>query len=482
MAAMLAFSSHKLDGTYQERNGAVFLAESDGSNLSCLVSGRGRTNFAWAPNGQQLAFIAKPDPLDAITAALYVVDADSSHQRRLTASPHLHTLYWSPDSQHLAFTSEEEMVDSTTLAHLSVIDTDGSHLRRLASDLYLYLVAWSPDSQQLALLSSPHLVTKAVSSLSLLAIDGSNPRRLIEEQTNLRSPCWLPDNRHLSVAWYRDGGVGVYLIDTATWRLDLLGNGVEPTWSPDRSHVAFVGEDKGGAHAVHVVDIDSRNARCFPFEDRSYPSCLAWSSDGQRLALAVNRQLSMIDRHSSQSSALAEMWWDTDFSWSPDGKEIAFISDPGPDSDVALEIIDVESRQRRVLARDVTFDEMVPDTPLWSPDGSQIAFTAFLDDGTQDVYVIDADGSNRRCLSNSTAEDFIDYIAWQPEPRTITGASARAMSICAPGEYIKRGMDEPCGQRVFQYVKRWASPPDGRSPSTAGCARAVNQKPSRLWN
>ncbi|GEM_PF-2373567 len=422
MAARLAFSSYKLDKGYQEKDGAVFLAENDGSRLSCLAAGRGRITFAWAPNGQQLAFIARSDLLDASTAALYVVDADGSNQRRLAIDPHLRALSWSPDSQRLAFTSEEDAVDSTTLAHLYVIDADGSHLRRLASDLYLYLVAWSPDSQQIALLSSPHQVTKAVSSLWLLAIDGSNPRRLTEEQTNLRSPCWLPDNQHLSVCWYRDEGVGVYLIDTATWRLDLLGHGAEPTWSPDKNHVAFVGRDKEGESAVYVVDIRSRASRCFTFEGRPYLSRLAWSSDGQRLALAANRQLSMIDRHSSQSSALAEMWFDTDFSWSPDGKEIAFISDSDPDSYVALEIIDVESRQRRVLARDVTFDEMVPDTPLWSPDGSQIAFPAFLDDGTQDVYAIDADGSNRRCLSNSTAEDFIDSMAWRPEPRTLPGA------------------------------------------------------------
>jgi Tol biopolymer transport system component len=252
-----------------------------------------------APNGQQLAFIAKPDRLDAPTAALYVVNADGSNQRRLAADPNLRALFWSPDSQHLAFTSQEEMIDSTTLAHLYLIGADGSHLRHLASDLYLDVGAWSPDSQQLALLSSPHLVTKAVSSLSLLAADGSTPRQLTEAQTHLRSPCWLPASRHLSVSWYRDEGVGVYLIDAATWRLNLLGNGAEPTWSPDRSHVAFVESNQEGESAVHVVDVQSHTARCFPFESHPYLSRLAWSSDGQRLALAVNRLLAVIDRHGS---------------------------------------------------------------------------------------------------------------------------------------------------------------------------------------
>lgn len=358
--------------------------------------------------------------LDASTAALYVVDADGSNPRRLIADPHLRALFWSPDSQRLAFTSQEEMADSTMLAHLYVIDADGSNLRRLASDLYLYLVVWSPDSHHLALLSSPHLVTKAVSSLWFLASDGSNSRRLLEEHTELRSPCWLPDNRHLSVAWYREGGVGVYLIDAASGKLDLLKEGAEPIWSPDSRHVAFVGRNEQGGNAVYVIEAHSRASRCFAFESRPYLSRLSWSSDGQRLALARNRTLVVIDTHDSHVDSLAELWWDTDFSWSPDGKEIAFISepdtsDPGSDSGPALEIIDVESRRRRVLATDVDCEEMIPDTPLWSPDGSQIAFSAFLEDGTQDVSVIDADGTNRRPLSKSAEDDFIECMAWQPE-------------------------------------------------------------------
>lgn len=425
MVSTLAFSSHKLDTPYREIDQAIYLAKSDGSRLRCLVSGRDRTSFAWAPNGQQLAFIAGPDLLDASTAALYVVDADGSHPRRLIADPNLRALFWSPDSQRLAFTSQEEMVDSTTLAHLSVIDADGSNLRHLASDLYLYQVAWSPDSHHLALLSSPHLATKALSSLWFLASDGSNSRRLLEEHTDLRSPCWLPDNRRLSVAWYREGGVGVYLIDAASGNLDLLREGAEPIWSPDSRHVAFVGGNEQGENVVYVMEAHSRASRCFAFESRPYLSRLSWSSYRQHLALARNRTLVVIDTRDSHLDSLAELWWDTDFSWSPDGKEIAFISNPDTsapdtsDSGPALEIIDVESRSRRVLATDVDCEEMIPDTPLWSPDGRQIAFTAFLENGQQDVYVIDADGTNRRPLSKSAVDDFIECMAWQPEPRPL---------------------------------------------------------------
>ncbi len=429
MVATLAYSTFRLDRTYRQGERAIYLAERDGSRQQCLVAGRDWTTFAWAPNGQQLAYIAAPDPQDAATAGLYVVEADGSHPRRLTADPHLHTLWWSPDSRHLAFTSRDGDVpmDHVPLAYLSVIGADGSHRRRLASDLSLYLPTWSPDSGHLALLSSPHMVTQAVSTLWLLAADGSDTRRLIEGDTDLRAPCWLADGRHLSVVRYRDEGAFIYLVDSVTGVLDLFGPANESTWSPDRQSVAFVVASDEGDTAVYIAEAESRSARRCTFRGRPNLDLLAWSPDGQRLALAVDEQLFVIELRGSQSGPLAELYWDTEYAWSPDAGAIAFLSMPDepsnepsdetPDSGAALKVIDVVRQERRVLARDVQFEEMVPHTPLWSPDGRQIAFTAFSEDGTQDVWVIDGDGANRRALSHSAPDDFIDMMAWRPEPR-----------------------------------------------------------------
>lgn len=425
MGAMLAYSAFRLDRAYRQGERAVYLAESDGSRRQCLIAGRDWTTFAWAPNGQQLAYIAAPDPQDVATAGLYVVEADGAHPRRLAADPHLHTLWWSPNSRRLAFTSKDGQlpVDRAPLAHLSVIDADGSHPRRLAWDLSLYLPAWSPDSRHLALLSSPHLVTQAISTLWLLAADGSDARHLIEGDTDLRAPCWLADSRHLSVVRYRDGGAFVYLVDTVSGALDLFGPANESTWSPDRRSVASVVVPNQGQNAVYVAQAESRAARRFAFDGRPSLSSLVWSPDRERLALAVDDQLSVIEMRGSQSGPLAELYWDTEYTWSPDGRAIAFIgmldepSGDAPDSGAALEVIDVVSQQRRVLASDVQIEEMVPHTPLWSPDGSQIAFTAFANDGTQDVWVIDADGTNRHRISHSAPNDFIDVMAWRPNPR-----------------------------------------------------------------
>ena len=50
-------------------------------------------------------------------------------------------------------------------------------------------------------------------------------------------------------------------------------------------------------------------------------------------------------------------------------------------------------------------------TPVWSPDGSKIAFESNRD-GNAEVYVMNADGSALRNLTNNPAIDFAP--AWRP--------------------------------------------------------------------
>lgn len=42
--------------------------------------------------------------------------------------------------------------------------------------------------------------------------------------------------------------------------------------------------------------------------------------------------------------------------------------------------------------------------PVWSPDGSKIAFASDRD-GNWEIYVMNADGSNPKYLTNNLAED-----------------------------------------------------------------------------
>lgn len=72
----------------------------------------------------------------------------------------------------------------------------------------------------------------------------------------------------------------------------------------------------------------------------------------------------------------------------------------------------------------VTSGLHVDDVPDWSPDGSQIAFTA-LGQNNSVIYLISGSGSNQRPLTNSTMISF--HPDWSPDGRRL------AMRVQDPG-------------------------------------------------
>lgn len=62
-------------------------------------------------------------------------------------------------------------------------------------------------------------------------------------------------------------------------------------------------------------------------------------------------------------------------------------------------------------------------TPVWSPDGKQIAFASSRD-GNLEIYIMDADGSNQRRVTNQEGID--GHPHWSPDGSRIIFNSARA--------------------------------------------------------
>ncbi len=103
--------------------------------------------------------------------------------------------------------------------------------------------------------------------------------------------------------------------------------------------------------------------------------------------------------------------------WSPDGKYIAVAAKRGPRDEIL--IIDVkrnkEHKRIRVKLNGVT-------TPSWSPDGKQLVFTGY-DGGISDLFLINTDGTNLRRLTNDKYADLMPV--WSPDGSTIAFATDR---------------------------------------------------------
>ncbi len=80
-----------------------------------------------------------------------------------------------------------------------------------------------------------------------------------------------------------------------------------------------------------------------------------------------------------------------DPSFSPDGSKVLFADDR--DGDLEIYVVNADGTGMRALTDNDTRDFF----PSWSPDGSTIVFTSNRD-GAMALYVMDADGANQRRL------------------------------------------------------------------------------------
>lgn len=189
------------------------------------------------------------------------------------------------------------------------------------------------------------------SSIEIMRPDGSDKRKVFESS-----------GRGLEEAKVRMGLAGAF----------------QPTWSPDGQWIAF---------------------------GLGY-----WFAERQTMTAAIWR----VRRDGSGAEQLTDGSIHSGFpSYSKDGKEIVFRV--WSEKEKGLRVLNLETKQIRVLTQG--FDNL----PGWSPDGKRIVFTRRREDNNYDVYTIRPDGSGLfRCTDHPSSDG---HAVWSADGRIMWSGS-----------------------------------------------------------
>jgi Tol biopolymer transport system component len=147
------------------------------------------------------------------------------------------------------------------------------------------------------------------------------------------------------------------------------------------------------------------------------------------------------------------------FRWSPDGKQMLFISsyeDPGR-AKSAVYILNLQTGEQR---RVTSFGQGC--SAIWSPDGTQLAFS-MGNDTSSDVYTVSFDGQSTRCLTDS--KSVYARPAWSPDGKTIAYLAMNPLGLknVEVGIYVVNpdGTNRKLISSLMAYSVLWS--PDGKS-------------------
>ena len=190
------------------------------------------------------------------------------------------------------------------------------------------------------------------------------------------------------------GGFDLWTIDRSGENAQrLLDCGLDrctnPRWSPDGRLLAYTRENVGpngsglGAPRAWVIDLQANQTRQVYSDSQIIGYGPSWSPDGSRLAIydAVTDGVRVLELASGQETILPTATGQFG-GWSPDGSQMFYtaIEDEGQGPRSVVKLANFATGEVTTLLSSGTFDAFY-NVPAWAPDGRYIALGMRPEDG-----------------------------------------------------------------------------------------------------
>jgi dipeptidyl aminopeptidase/acylaminoacyl peptidase len=309
---------------------------------------------------------------------------------------------------------------------------------------------------------------KRITDLWMVSWDGAQDIRLTYGvDTSASNPRWSPDGKYISFLAERPGapkvkGSQVWVLDRrggeARQLTEVKGNLSAYEWSPDSKKLLLTIAEDVEAEAKEKEGKDDKDDK-----DKEKPKPIVIDRyrfkkdiDGY---ISTNSRPDLLYLYDIESKKLDKLTADKTFQeedaiWSPDGRQVAFISnhDPDPDRTINTDVFVVAATPNSAARKLTTFPGPDEGPLAWSPDSNLIAYIhgsepKYEEYSRRDLDVVPAAGGEPRNLTAKFDRPVGDPI-FAPDGQSITvlAVDDRSMypaSVSLSDGTVKRLVEKP---------------------------------------
>jgi Tol biopolymer transport system component len=282
----------------------------------------GPSAASWSPDSKSVVY--------SMAGSLWIQPVDSGIARQITAGPgYDYQPDWSPDGKQIVFSRY-----NNDAVELLLLDVASNRAQQLTNGGAVNVDArWSPDGKNIAFVSTSY--NKKFHIFLAELQDGNAPK--IQQ---------LTEERKSTVSRYY---------------YSSFDHELSPTWSPDGSEIIFISNrgniyGSGGFWRMKVQP--GSQAREIRYEETTWKAHPDWSPDGARVIYSSYlgrqwHQLWIMTSEGGDPFPLTYGEFDITMPrWSPDGKQIAFISNQGGNTSLYIQdVIGGAQRELKVTER-----------------------------------------------------------------------------------------------------------------------------------
>ncbi len=316
-------------------------------------------NPAWSADGKQIAFVRELDG----TSSVYVVPGLGGNERLIAAFKErsVQDIIWSPSGAYIAVSVQSTPYSAYSISLLSITTLDVQTLT--SPPPYFYgdtSPAFSPDEKEVAFVRG---ITAKAGDIYSIEMEGGDLKRLTFDYAQVSGIDWDHDTNHLLFASDRDGASNI-------WQMTARGGQLQ--W------IMSAGDNAD----LRKPSMANGGSRLLIFERAS-----------------SNTNIWQLRRAKAPTRIIASTRWESNPGISPDGQQIAYISNQS--GSYELWVCDADSKNAFQLnSQGKGFMSM----PAWSPDGEEIAYVSWNKESA-DINIIKSTGGSPRVLIGSVYDE-----------------------------------------------------------------------------